>query len=104
MALLLVPPGSPEALEPTPDGGADLVYLGLKGWSWGEGVLRGHNVCTLEHLPRLLADGCRYPRIGALSESPAYRAALDIRQSGVAVLQNWSGTIPGGTTVDSGSS
>lgn len=84
-----------------PDTGADLVYLGLKGWSRGKGVLSGHGVCMLEHLPRLLADGYRDFPIEAVSESLACRAGSDGRQSGVGILQHWSGTIPGATTVES---
>lgn len=41
--------------------------------SVGTGVLSGHDVCLLEHLPRLLAAGHRHFRVEALSESPAYR-------------------------------
>ncbi len=33
MAVLLLQAGSPEALEAALDAGADLVYIGLKGWS-----------------------------------------------------------------------
>lgn len=35
MAMLLAPAGSPEALEAALEAGADLVYVGLKGWSRG---------------------------------------------------------------------
>ena len=35
MAMLLAPAGNPEALEAALDAGADLVYVGLKGWSRG---------------------------------------------------------------------
>ncbi|HEX9305181.1 MAG TPA: peptidase U32 family protein [Thermoanaerobaculia bacterium] len=41
--------------------------------SVGKGILSGKDVCMLEHLPRLLAEGHRYFRIEAVSESPAYR-------------------------------
>jgi putative protease len=41
--------------------------------SLGKGVLSGKDVCMLEHLPRLLAEGHRHFRIEAVSESPAYR-------------------------------
>jgi putative protease len=41
--------------------------------SVGKGILSGKDVCMLEHLPRLLADGHRHFRIETLSESPAYR-------------------------------
>jgi putative protease len=35
MTMLLAPAGSPDALEVALDAGADLVYVGLKGWSRG---------------------------------------------------------------------
>lgn len=52
--------------------------LFLKQGDWamktvGKGVLSGKDVCMLEHLPRLLADGHRAFRIETVSESPAYR-------------------------------
>ena len=69
--------------------------LFLKQGDWamksvGKGILSGKDVCMLEHLPRLLADGHRFFRIETHSESPAYRrevaavyrAALDRAASG----------------------
>ncbi|HSB71416.1 MAG TPA: peptidase U32 family protein [Candidatus Methylomirabilis sp.] len=55
--------------------------LFLKQGTWamktvGKGVLSGKDVCMLEHLPRLLADGHRHFRIETVSESPAYRAQV----------------------------
>jgi len=55
--------------------------LFLKQGNWamktlGKGILSGKDVCMLEHLPRLLADGHRYFRIEALSETPAYRSEV----------------------------
>jgi len=52
--------------------------LFLKQGDWamktlGKGILSGKDVCMLEHLPRLLAEGHRHFRIEALSESPEYR-------------------------------
>lgn len=41
--------------------------------SVGKGILSGKDVCMLEHLPRLIADGHTCFRIEAVSESPAYR-------------------------------
>jgi U32 family peptidase len=41
--------------------------------SLGKGILSGKDVCMLEHLPRLLAEGHRHFRIEAVSESPEYR-------------------------------
>jgi putative protease len=70
--------------------------------SVGKGILSGKDVCMLEHLPRLLAEGHRYFRIETVSESPAYRrevaavyrAALDraIRGDG-AVDEGWWETL-----------
>lgn len=52
--------------------------LFLKQGDWamksvGKGILSGKDVCMLEHLPRLLADGHRHFRIETLSETPDYR-------------------------------
>ena len=52
--------------------------LFLKQGDWamksvGKGILSGKDVCMLEHLPRLLAEGHRDFRIETISESPAYR-------------------------------
>ncbi len=41
--------------------------------SLGKGILSGKDVCMLEHLSRLLADGHRHFRIEAVSETPEYR-------------------------------
>ena len=71
--------------------------LFLKQGDWamksvGKGILSGKDVCMLEHLPRLLAEGHRHFRIETVSETPAYRrevaavyrAALDRAASGEA--------------------
>jgi putative protease len=52
--------------------------LFLKQGDWamksvGKGILSGKDVCMLEHLPLLLADGHRHFRIETISETPAYR-------------------------------
>ncbi|HEV2718710.1 MAG TPA: peptidase U32 family protein [Thermoanaerobaculia bacterium] len=52
--------------------------LFLKQGDWamktvGKGVMSGKDVCMLEHLPRLVAEGHRSFRIETLSESAAYR-------------------------------
>jgi U32 family peptidase len=52
--------------------------LFLKQGDWamksvGKGILSGKDVCMLEHLPRLLAEGHRFFRIETHSETPAYR-------------------------------
>jgi putative protease len=70
--------------------------------SLGKGILSGKDVCMLEHLPRLFAEGHRHFRLEAVSESPAYRrevaavyrAALD-RAAGdeSAVDDRWSETL-----------
>jgi U32 family peptidase len=55
--------------------------LFLKQGDWamksvGKGILSGKDVCMLEHLPRLLAEGHRYFRIETISETPAYRSEV----------------------------
>jgi putative protease len=55
--------------------------LFLKQGDWamksvGKGILSGKDVCMLEHLPRLLAEGHRYFRIETVSENPAYRSEV----------------------------
>ena len=55
--------------------------LFLKQGDWamksvGKGILSGKDVCMLEHLPRLLAEGHRYFRIEAVSETPDYRSEV----------------------------
>jgi putative protease len=55
--------------------------LFLKQGNWamksvGKGILSGKDVCMLEHLPRLLAEGHRYFRIETVSEIPAYRSEV----------------------------
>ena len=81
--------------------------LFLKQGDWamksvGKGILSGKDVCMLEHLPRLLAEGHRYFRIETVSESPAYRrevasvyrAALDRTIGGDgAVDEGWWETL-----------
>ncbi|MBF8297875.1 MAG: Peptidase [candidate division NC10 bacterium] len=52
--------------------------LFLKQGDWamksiGKGILSGRDVCMLEHLPQLVAEGHDCFRIEAVSESPAYR-------------------------------
>jgi putative protease len=44
--------------------------------SLGKGILSGKDVCMLEHIPRLLAEGHRHFRIETVSESPAYRGEV----------------------------
>jgi putative protease len=70
--------------------------------SVGKGILSGKDVCMLEHLPRLLAEGHRHFRIEAISETPAYRrevaavyrAALDRAASGDSeVDEGWWETV-----------
>ena len=52
------------------------VFLSRGDWvlkSVGTGVLSGRDLCLLEYLPRLVADGHRHFRVEAVSEAPAYR-------------------------------
>lgn len=81
--------------------------LFLKQGEWamksvGKGILSGKDVCMLEHLPRLLADGHRYFRIETISESAdyrrevadVYRQALDRAVSGDASIEaQWGETL-----------
>jgi putative protease len=81
--------------------------LFLKQGDWamksvGKGILSGKDVCMLEHLPRLLAEGHRHFRIETVSESPeyrrevaaVYRAALNRAADGNdAVDEGWSETL-----------
>ena len=70
--------------------------------SVGKGILSGKDVCMLEHLSRLVAEGHRYFRIETISESPeyrrevasVYRAALDRAAGGEGELdESWWETI-----------
>jgi len=81
--------------------------LFLKQGDWamksvGKGILSGKDVCMLEHLPRLLAEGHRHFRIETVSESPeyrsevagVYRAALNrVADGNDAVDECWSETL-----------
>jgi len=52
------------------------LFLKQGDWSMksvGKGIMSGKDVCMLEHLPRLLAEGHRHFRIETLSETPEYR-------------------------------
>ena len=42
----------------------------------GKGVLSGRDMCLLEHLPRLVADGFRVFRVEGLYETAAYRSEI----------------------------
>ncbi len=69
----------------------------------GKGVLSGKDMCMIEHLPRLLADGFRVFRIEGLYETAAYRSeigavyreALEVAASPkpYAVRPGWADTI-----------
>ncbi len=81
--------------------------LFLKQGDWamksvGKGILSGKDVCMLEHLPRLLAEGHRHFRIETISETPTYRcevaavyrAALDRAAGGDGETDDrWSETL-----------
>jgi U32 family peptidase len=61
---------------PCPDLCQKELFLKQGDWamkSVGKGILSGKDVCMLEHLPRLLAEGHRHFRIETVSESAAYR-------------------------------
>jgi putative protease len=64
---------------PCPDLCQKDLFLRQGDWAMktvGKGILSGKDVCMLEHLPRLLADGHRAFRVETLSETPAYRAQV----------------------------
>ena len=78
--------------------------LFLKQGDWamktlGKGILSGKDVCMLEHLPRLVAEGHRHFRIESVSETPeyrrdvaaVYRAALD--RGDAALDDEWAETL-----------
>jgi U32 family peptidase len=81
--------------------------LFLKQGDWamktvGKGVLSGKDVCMLEHLPRLVAEGHRNFRIETVSESAdyrrdvaaVYREALDRTFAGVDLVDDqWNETL-----------
>lgn len=86
---------------PCPDLCQKELFLKQGDWamkSVGKGILSGKDVCMLEHLPRLLADGHHVFRIETHSETPAYRsevaavyrAALDRAVSGDARVEESS--------------
>jgi putative protease len=57
------------------------LFLRQEDWamkSVGKGILSGKDVCMLEHLPRLLADGHRHFRIETVSETPVYRHEIAV--------------------------
>ena len=75
--------------------------LFLKQGEWamksvGKGILSGKDVCMLEHLPRLIAEGHTSFRIEAVSEDPVYRMevgrvyreALDLASAGTGGMEN----------------
>jgi putative protease len=64
---------------PCPDLCQKELFLRQGSWamkSVGKGILSGKDVCMLEHLPRLFADGHRHFRIETLSETPEYRRSV----------------------------
>jgi putative protease len=61
---------------PCPDLCQKDLFLRQGEWamkSVGKGIMSGKDVCMLEHLPRLLADGHRHFRMETVSETPEYR-------------------------------
>jgi collagenase-like PrtC family protease len=90
--MLLAPAGSPEALDAALDAGADLVYVGLKGWSRG-GVGACFRICQ-EPWALESGDGRRaaltYPsrQLSRLADVPGYLAA------GVGVLKLQGRSLP----------
>lgn len=76
------------------------LFLRQGNWamkSVGKGTLSGRDVCMLEHLSRLLADGHRHFRIETVSESPDYR-----REIAAVYRSALLGAASGGEKVDEG--
>jgi putative protease len=70
----------PEASDPKcPSACGEVHWLTSRQWvlkTVGKGVLSGRDMCLLEHLPRLVADGFRVFRVEGLHETAAYRSEI----------------------------
>jgi putative protease len=70
----------PEETDPKcPAACAEVHWLTSHQWvlkTVGKGVLSGRDMCLLEHLPRLVADGFRVFRVEGLYETAAYRSEI----------------------------
>ena len=70
----------PEESDPKcPSACREIHWLTSRQWvlkTVGKGVLSGRDMCLLEHLPRLVADGFRIFRVEGLYETAAYRSEI----------------------------
>ena len=70
----------PEESDPKcPSACGEIHWLTSRQWvlkTVGKGVLSGRDMCLLEHLPRLVADGFRVFRVEGLYETAAYRSEI----------------------------
>jgi len=70
----------PEETDPKcPSACGEVHWLTSREWvlkTVGKGVLSGRDMCLLEHLPRLVADGFRVFRVEGLHETAAYRSEI----------------------------
>jgi U32 family peptidase len=70
----------PEESDPNcPSACGEVHWLTSRQWvlkTVGKGVLSGRDMCLLEHLPQLVADGFRVFRVEGLYETAAYRSEI----------------------------
>jgi len=70
----------PEESDPKcPSACGEVHWLTSRRWvlkTVGKGVLSGRDMCLLEHLPRLVADGFRIFRVEGYYETAAYRSEI----------------------------
>jgi putative protease len=70
----------PEESDPKcPSACGEVHWLTSRQWvlkTVGKGVLSGRDMCLLEHLPRLVADGFRVFRVEGLYETAEYRSEI----------------------------
>jgi putative protease len=70
---------SEESDPKCPSACGEVHWLTSRQWvlkTVGKGVLSGRDMCLLEHLPRLVADGFRVFRVEGLYESAPYRSEI----------------------------
>jgi putative protease len=76
---LLTEPEDEESDPKCPSACGEVHWLTSREWvlkTIGKGVLSGRDMCLLEHLPRLVADGFRVFRVEGLYETAAYRSEI----------------------------
>jgi len=76
---LLTEPEDEESDPKCPTACGEVHWLTSRQWvlkTVGKGVLSGRDMCLLEHLPRLVANGFRVFRVEGLHETAAYRSEI----------------------------